>query len=96
MAARKTRTRKTGPVAGATLLFLGLSGLVSSLDGTICRLATFLGIPSWAAGETVPSIVLGAWHILQPCAFGHLRLLEALLQISGPCWQFVLTLAGAA
>ena len=82
-----------GSVARAALLFLGLSGLVGSLGTVVCRLETLLGIPLGAASETMLSIVLGAWHILQPCALGYLRL-EVLLQISGSCWKFVLTLAG--
>jgi len=96
MAAEKRRTQKVGFVMGGALIFIGLSRVGGSLDPPVSQLAAFLGIPLRAAVETVPSILPGVWHMLQPCVIGHLRLLEALLQISGHSWQFVVSLAGVA
>jgi hypothetical protein len=95
-ATQKTRSQRTSPVAGVALTIVGLAGLAGSQYQAACRMSDFLGIPLKVALETVPPILLTAWHLLEPCALGHLRFLEDLLQISASCWQFVVALAGAA
>lgn len=92
MTTKKARAQKMGLITAAALAFLGLSSFIGRIDTAACRLAASLGISPGTMAETVPSILMGAWHILRPCALGHLRLLEAVLQISASCWQFVLTL----
>jgi hypothetical protein len=101
MATQKTATQKTRSqgirsAAGAALTLLGLAALVGGLDQSVCRLSEFLGISLRVALETIPSILLAVWHLLEPCALGHLRFLDGLLQISVSCWQFVVILAAAA
>jgi hypothetical protein len=95
-ATQKTRSQRISSVTGAALTVLGLAGSIGSLDQAACGLSDFIGSPLAIALQTLPSIILKAWHLLEPCALGHLRLLEGLLQISASCWQFVATLAGAA
>ncbi len=94
MATQKTQSQRISSITGAALTLLGLAALAGSLDQAACRVSCFLGIPMRAALEALPSILLAAWHILQPCALGHLRLVEGVVQISVCCLQFVLTLAG--
>jgi len=92
MAMQETKSRITGAGRGAAFAILGLAGLVGMeqiTTGLVCVFSISLKMTL----ETLPSILLAAWHILQSCAFGHLRLLEGLLQVS-VLWQF-LTLAGA-
>ena len=92
MGTQDTGSRKTGTATGAFAI-LGLAGLAwmqQIASGLLC----VVGIPLGMALETLPTIVLTAWHIFQPCALGHLRVLEGLLQVSAP-WQFVLMLTGA-
>lgn len=96
MAARKTTSQKTNSPSGAALTLLGLAGLAVSLDRITSRLSGFLGIPSRAVVEALPSTLQAVWQILQPCTHSHVSFLEGLLRISGCCWQFVLTLAGVA
>jgi hypothetical protein len=96
MATQKTRSEKISSVMLVALALSGLAVLAGSLDHAACRLSYFLGLPARAALETLPSILLGALHILQPCAFGDLKFLESFLQISASCWPFVLTFAGVA
>lgn len=93
MATKETRSRKTGKATGAAYAILGLAGLVGMQQIT-SHLACFLGIPLEIALHPLPSILLRGWHILQPCAFGHLRLLEGLPHVS-VSWRLVLTLTGA-
>ena len=82
MATQETRSRTMSSVAGAALALLGLAGPARSLD----RLAI----------ETLPSVSLGAWQISGAYLVCHLRVLEALLQISSSCWRIVVSLAGVA
>ena len=96
MATEKTRSQRISSAMAAAFTLVGLAGLVSSADHVACLLSCFMGIPVGAALEALPSMVLGARHIVQPCALGHLRLVEGILQISVSCWQVVLTLAGVA
>ena len=96
MATQKTRSQRISSTTRVALTLLGLTGLAGSLDQAACHLSCFVGITARALLETLPSIFLSAWHILQPCALGHWRLLEGLLQISVSGWQFALTLAGMA
>ena len=99
MATQKTATPKTKwqRISSVTALtVLGLTGLAGSLDHGACQWSDFLGISLRVALEMIPSIIMTAWHLLEPCALGHLRFLEGFLQISLSCWQFVAALAGAA
>lgn len=73
MATEETRSRKTGKATGAALAILGLTGLLAMQQIT-SHLACFLGVPLEIALDTLPSILVRGWYILQPCAFGHLRL----------------------
>ena len=92
MAAQETKSWKTGAVTVAVFAILGLTGLIGMQQLT-SRLACFLGIPLEIALETLPSIFLRVLHILQPCAFGHLRLLEGLqVPVS---WHFILAVTHA-
>ncbi len=95
-ATQRTRSQSISSITRAALALSGLAGLAGSLDQVACHVSSFLGVPARAALETLPSILLASRHILQPCALGHLRLLEGLLQISISCWQVILTLAGVA
>ncbi len=81
MATQETKSRKTGALKGATLAIFGLVGL-AGMERMASGLACFFGIPLNMALETLPSILLTAWHMLQPCAFGHFGLLEDFLQVS--------------
>ena len=93
MGTRETKSRMTGAVKGAAFAILGLAALIG-MEQITSRLVCVFGISLKIALETLPSILLTAWDILQPCAFGHLRLLEGVLQVSVSL-QFVLTLTGA-
>ena len=93
MASEERRSRKTGKAKGAAFAILGLTGLVGMQQIT-SHLACLLAVPLEILLDTLPSILLRSWHILQPCAFGHLRLLEGLLRVS-VSWKIVLTLTGA-
>jgi hypothetical protein len=95
-ATQKTRSQRISSPTGAALTILGLAALVGSLDQSVCRLSEFLGISLRVALEAIPSILLAAWHLLEPCALCQLRFLDGLLQVSISCWQFVVTLAAAA
>lgn len=95
MGTQNKTTQKMSSATGAVLALLGLA-TAGSLDLGTCGLTHLLGIPVKVALEPLPSILLAAWPMLQPCAFGHLRLLEGVLQIFVSCWQCVLTLAGLA
>jgi hypothetical protein len=92
MARHETNSQKTGTVRGVTLVILGLTGL-AGMKQIVSALSCCFGTPLNMALETLPSILSAVWHMLQPCAFGHLGLLERLLQVS-ISWHFVLTLAG--
>lgn len=92
MATEETRSRKTGKAAGAAFAILGLTGLVGMQQITT-HLACFLGVPLEIALDMLPSILLRSWHLLQPCAFGHLRLLQGLPHVC-VSWKLVLTLTG--
>lgn len=93
MATEETKSQKTGKAKGAAFAILGFTGLVGMQQVT-SHLACFLGIPLEIVLDTLPSILLRGWHLLQPCAFGHLRLLEGLLHVS-VSWKLVQTLTGA-
>jgi len=93
MATHKTKSRKIVTKRAATFAVLGLTGL-AGMEQVVSALDCFFGNPLNMALETLPSILIAAWHMLQPCAFGHLGLLERLLQIS-LSRQVVLTLTGA-
>src|SRR5262245_32138502 len=93
MTTHETKSRKTSAPRGATFAILGFAGL-AAMEHVASGLAGLLCFPLKMALETLPTIVLTAWHILQPCAFGHIGLLGGLLQVS-TSWQFVLTLTGA-
>ena len=93
MATEETRSRKAGKATGAAFAILGFTGLVGMQQVT-SHLACFLGIPLEIVLDTLPSILLRGWHILQPCGFGHPRLLEGLLHVS-LSWKLLLTLTGA-
>jgi hypothetical protein len=95
-ATQKTRSQRISSVAGVALTILGLAGLAGSQYQAACRMSDFLGIPLRVALETMPSILPTLWHLLEPCALGHLKFLDGLLQISLSCWQFVVALPGAA
>ena len=88
-----TNSRRTGAAAGAAFAILGLGGLMS-MEQAARGLVFLFGISLRMALETLPSVLLMGWHMLQPCVFGHLRLLDGLLQVF-VSWQFVLTLTGA-
>jgi len=93
MAAQETKSWKTGAITVgvfAILGFAGLAGIEQIAGGLVC----VLGITLRMALATLPSILLRALPILQPCAFGHLRLLGGLLQVSAS-WKLVLMLTGA-
>lgn len=92
MATHKTKSRKLDMVRGAAFAILGLAGL-AGIQQITSHLVCFLGIPLEIALNALPSILLRGWHMLQPYAFGHLRLLEGLLHISAS-WRLVLTLTG--
>ena len=94
MGTRKKTTQKMNST-GAVLALLGLAS-AGSLDLSTGGLPHLLGIPLKVAIEALPAIVLAAWHMLPPCAFGRPWLLEGIVQISACCWQCVLALAGLA
>ena len=93
MATHDTESQKTGTVKRVAFAILGLAGL-AGMDQIASELVCVFGIPLKTALETLPTIILTAWHILQPGTFGYLRLLAGLVQVSGS-WQFALTLIGA-
>ena len=92
MATQDTRSRKTGTAKAAAFATLGLAGL-AGIEKIASALVSFFCIPLRMALETLPSILLIAWHIFQPCGFSHLRLLEGLFQVS-LSWKFALILTG--
>lgn len=93
MPIHKTRLWKTGTIKAVTFAVLGFTGLAGA--GQIAGgLSRFFGIPLEMVLEALPSLLLAARHMLQPCAFGHIGLLERLLQLSSS-WPLVLTLTGA-
>ena len=89
MATQRTRTQKISSVTRVVLSLLGLATVHSLL-------IDLFGMPVKAVMEALPSILVVACHMLQPCALVHLKFSEGVLQISLSCWQFVLTLAGVA
>ena len=93
MATQETKSLKTRGARGAALAILGLAGL-AGMEQIAGGLACIFGVSLNMALETLPSILLMAWHILQPCMLGHMRLLESLLQVS-LSWQFILTVTRA-
>lgn len=93
MASEERGSRKTGKAKGAAFAILGLIGLVGMQQIT-SHLACFLGLPLEIALDTLPLILLRGWRMLQPCAFGHLLLLEGLLHTS-VSWKLFLTLTRA-
>ena len=94
--ATHARWRTRSSVAGAALALLGLAGLAGSLDHLARRWSDFFCISLRVALETLPSISLGAWQISEPYLLCHLRILEAILEISESCWRIVVTLVGLA
>ena len=96
MATQETRSRTMSSVAGAALALLGLAGPAGSLDHLARRWSDFFCISLRLAIETLPSVSLGAWQISGAYLVCHLRVLEALLQISSSCWRIVVSLAGVA
>ncbi len=92
MTTHETESRKTGRVRELTFAILGLTGL-AGIEQIVSAFNCFFGAPLNIALETLPSILLIAWHLLQHCAFGHVGLLERVLQVS-LSWQFVLRLTG--
>ncbi|PYT98299.1 MAG: hypothetical protein DMG38_16210 [Acidobacteria bacterium] len=95
MAKQETSSQEINSATGAVLALLGLA-TVGSLDLGKCGLIYLLGIPVKVAIEALPSILLAAWHLLQPCALVHLRFLDGLLRISVSWLPCVLALAGVA
>jgi len=93
MGSHETNRWKIGTVREVTLAILGFAGL-AVLEQVVRALSCFFGTPLNIALETLPSILFAAWHMLQPCAFGHWGLLERLLQVS-LTWQVVLKLTAA-
>ena len=73
--------------ASAVLTLAGLLGMDQVTNGLVC----VFGISLKIALETLPAIVLTAWHLLQPYAFRHWGLLESLVQVCISL-QFALTL----
>ena len=96
MAKNKTRSKAINSLAGSALALLGLAGSLGGLDHLAGRWSEFFCIPLRVAIETLPSIVLAAWQISEPCILGHLGVLEGLLEVPASCWQIVLTLARVA
>jgi hypothetical protein len=96
MAAHETRWRTMSSVAGAALALLGLAEFAGSLDHLARRWSDFFCISLRVAIETLLSISLGAWQISGSYLLCHLRVPEALLQVSESCWRIVVTLAGVA
>jgi hypothetical protein len=93
VATHKTKSRKIVTKRAASFAVLGLTGL-AGMEQVVSAFGCLFGAPLNMALETLPSILMAAWHMLQPCALGHLGLLERLLQIP-LSWQVVLTLTGA-
>lgn len=91
MAAQERKLWKTGAITVAVFAILELTGLIG-MQQIASRLGCLLGIPLEIVLETLPSILLRVFHIFQPCAFGHLGLLEGLLQVSAS-WKLVLILS---
>ena len=93
MAKQKTESQRIGTVMGAALGILGLAGLADIehvAGGFDCVFAISLKM----ALETLLSIPLMVWHILQTLRLDHMELLEGLLQAS-VSWHFILTVTGA-
>ena len=93
MTTKIAESRKTGPLKGAASAVIALAGLLGMeqiTNGLVCA----FGVPLKTALESLPTIVLTVWHLLQPCALDHLRRLEGLLQFCVSL-RFVLTLTGA-
>ena len=81
MAGHETNSRMTGTVKGVAFAILGLTGL-SVMEQIASGLGSSFGILLAMALEMAPSVLLAAWHILQPCVFVHIGFLERLLEIS--------------
>ena len=94
-------TQKGGPhgiktAIGGAFMLLGLASLFAGLNRCECLLSAFFRIPLNTVLETLPSVILAAWHVLGPCAFAHIRLLDGLLEVSLSCGQLALALGGVA
>jgi len=96
MATKRTKSQNTSSAAGAVLTLLGLAGLAGWVDQAACPLRYPFGIPARIVLEALSPFFQSVWHELQPCLFGHVSVLECLLQVSVSSWQLVLTLAGVA
>lgn len=93
MARQEARSRRMGTVMGAALGILGLAGS-TGIEQIAGGFDCVFGISLKMALETLPSILLMAWHILQTLRLDHMGLLEGLLQAS-VSWHFILTVTGA-
>ena len=93
MATQKARILS---MLGGALTVLGLASLSGALNHAACLLSAFFGFPVKTLLEVLPSVILAAWHVLEPCLFAHIRLLDGLLQVSLSCGQLLLAFAGVA
>ena len=77
-------------------MLLCLAGLLDGMNHCECLLSALFRIPLNTVLEALPSFILAAWHLLGPCLFAHIRILDGLLQVS-LCWgKFALSFTGVA
>ena len=91
-----TQKARIGSILGGALTVLGLASLVGGLSHAACLLTAFFGMPLKTIWEALPTVILAAWRLLEPCVITHSGLLDGLLQVSLSCGRFVLALVAAA
>lgn len=77
-------------------MLLWLADLLAGLNHCECPLSAFFQIPLNTVLEALPSVISAAWHLLGPCLFAHIRLLDGLLQVSLSCGQVAWAFGGVA
>ena len=93
MERKHTRTPRLRTIGVTVLGGLGIYFLFENLG---CAAAQLREVFCSVAGLGVlPSIILGAWQIMQANGFEH-RLLECLFQILLSLWPLLLAVAGAS
>jgi len=95
MERKHTRTPRLGTIVVTALGGLGIYFLFENLECAAGQLKeVFCGIAGAGLG-VFPSIVVGAWQIMQANGLEH-RLLECFFQMLLSLWPLLLAVAGAS